>query len=155
MIFARQEMQSQLESVFGVFRWRGAEMRNDEQVLVICAERETRERVIATTRKCGLGAVNCSTLDDAQSLLARRAFRVVFCGDVLQDGSFREVIRAAKSIPVIVLSRLAEWESYFAATQAGAFDHIACPPDPSETERILRCALSESSGIHAGVVMAA
>ena len=130
-------------------------MRNDEQVLVICTELETRGRVIATTRKCGLGAVNCSTLDDARSLLARRAFRVVFCGDVLQDGSFREVIGAAKSIPVIVLSRLAEWEPYFAATQARAFDHIACPRDAHEAKRILRCALRESTGIDARVVMAA
>lgn len=119
-------------------------MLNDEPVLIICAEGESRQRVIATIHKCGLGPVSCSTLDDARSLLARQPFSIVFCSDTLPDGDFRAVIRTARSIPVIVLSRLAEWEPYLVAINAGAFDYVACPPDPVETERILWFALHES-----------
>jgi DNA-binding NtrC family response regulator len=46
--------------------------------------------------------------------------------------------------PVIVLSHLADWDAYMRALSAGAFDYIACPPDPVETERILRLALAQN-----------
>ena len=123
-------------------------MPNKELVLIICAEEQSRKRIIATTHKCGLGPVTCSTLDDARSLLARQHFKSVFCSDTLPDGDFRGIIWAAKSIPVIVLSRLAEWGPCLVALNAGAFDYIACPPEPVETERILRFALHEFSRLH-------
>jgi DNA-binding NtrC family response regulator len=130
-------------------------MPNKELILIICAEGESRERIMATTHKCGLGPVSCSTFDDARSLLARQHFAIVFCSDNLPDGDFRAVIRTARSIPVIVLPRVAEWEPYLVALNAGAFDYIACPPDPVETERILGIALNESSRIRQAAQMAA
>lgn len=120
-------------------------MLDTKLVLIIDAEGESRERIIATTHKCGLGPVCCSTVDEARSLLARQHFKIVFCNDNLPDGDFRAVIRTARSIPVIVLSRLAEWEPYLVAINAGAFDYTACPPDSAEIERILRFATSEPS----------
>lgn len=130
-------------------------MQNEELILIVGAERETREKVIATTHKCGLGAVSCLTLDDARSQLAQKPFSLIFCSDVLPDGGYRELLRAASPIPVIVLSRLAEWEPCIVAIRAGAFDYIACPLDPVETERILSCALRESSRIRRAVQIAA
>ena len=130
-------------------------MLDDTLVLIVCGEGESRERIIATTQKCGLGPVSCATLDEARSLLARQHFNIVFCNDNLPDGDFRAVIRAARSIPVIVLSHLAEWEPYLVALNAGAFDYIACPPEPVETERILRFALYEFSRLHRTVQVAA
>ena len=130
-------------------------MLDDKLVLIIGAEEESRERIIATTHKCGLVPVSCSTLGEARSLLARQYFKIVFCNDNLPDGDFRAVIRTARSSPVIVLSRLAEWEPYLAAINAGAFDYIACPPEPVETERILWFALRESSRIHQAAQIAA
>jgi DNA-binding NtrC family response regulator len=123
-------------------------MINDNNVLIICAEAECREKVIGTIHKCGLTPVSCSTLDDARSLLARQHFNIVFCSDTLAGGDFRAVIRVVRPIPVIVLSCFAEWEPYLVAMNAGAFDYIACPPDPVETERILWFALRDSSRIH-------
>ena len=122
-------------------------MLDTKLVLIIDAEGESRERIIATTHKYGLGPVSCSTVDEARSLLARQHFAIIFSSDTLPDGDFCAVIRTARSIPVIVLSRLAEWEPYLVAINAGAFDYIACPPDPVETERILWFALNESSRI--------
>lgn len=130
-------------------------MLDDKLVLIIGTEEVSRERIIATTYKCGLGSVSCSTLGEARSLFARQYFHIVFCNDNLPDGDFRAVIRTARSSPVIVLSRLAEWEPYLAAINAGAFDYIACPPEPVETERILWFALRESSRVHQAAQMAA
>lgn len=155
MMTVVDERTSSFDLDLGTFHGKGVGMPNKELVLIICAEGESRERVMATTHKCGQDPVSCSTLDDARSLLARQQFAIVFCSDTLLDGDFRAVIRTVRSIPVIVLSRLAEWEPYLLALNAGAFDYIACPPDPVETERILQIALNESSRIRQAAQMAA
>ena len=86
-----------------------------------------------------------SSCGEARRLLEHRRFKVVFCSDCLPDGEYAEVIKAAKPTPVIVLSRLAEWESYLTALQAGAFDYVACPPYQLEVDRVLSTALNEQS----------
>lgn len=130
-------------------------MKNVEPVLIICNEGVSKARITATIQKCGLRQVQCSNVDDARSLLAGQMFSIVFCADILPDGDFRTVIAAAESIPVIVLSRLAEWDAYIVALEAGAFDYIACPPDIAETERILTSALYETLRIRQTQQMAA
>jgi DNA-binding NtrC family response regulator len=81
-------------------------------------------------------------------LIAHQQFRVVLCEDLLPDGDFRAVIgettRNEGKLPVIVVSRRDDWDSYLAAMSAGAFDYVALPPAPGEVERILYTALSES-----------
>lgn len=130
-------------------------MLNVEPVLIICEEGLTRERISATTRRCGVRSVSCSSVAEARTLLAKQTFSVVFCNDQLCDGSFREAIAAAKPAPVVVLSRLAEWEPFLVALGAGAFDYLVCPPNNAENERILWCALKESSKLHKAASVAA
>ena len=130
----------------------GREMLDVLPILVVCAEEEHRERVVETIRMCGLRPASCSSLSEALSLLERQYFSVVFCEDTLPDGDFRTVLRetrkSATDVPLIVLSRLADWDAYLSAFGAGAFDYIACPPDSGETKRILWSALNESSRLH-------
>lgn len=127
-------------------------MLNVLPILIISAEKEQWERIFETVRKCGLRATHCCGLREALSLLARQDFSVVFCDHTLPDGDFRALLGEARKstadVPVIVLSRLADWDAYLSAIGAGAFDYIACPPDSAETERILWAALSESSRLH-------
>ena len=73
--------------------------------------------------------------------LAKQKFSVVLFHDTLPDGDFRDVVATVNPTPVVVLSRFAEWDHYLAALRDGAFDYIACPPDPAETERIVRSAI--------------
>jgi DNA-binding NtrC family response regulator len=89
--------------------------------------------------------------DEARIFMTAQKFRVVFCHDTLPDGDFRGVVSAAKPTPVVVLSRLAEWDHYLAALRAGAFDYIACPPDSAETERIVWSAIARAREFSAGV----
>lgn len=113
--------------------------------LLICPEEESRYAVAGSLRKCGVHPLSCSTYIEARRLMQQHNFSVVLCSDRLADGGYQSVIAAAKPIPVVVLSSLAEWEPYLAALRAGAFDYIACPPDPSEVERILWSAINEGS----------
>jgi DNA-binding NtrC family response regulator len=126
-----------------------AEMLDVLPVLVIDAKGESRTRIVETIQKCGLRPTCCRGLREARPLLARQKFSAVFCNDMLSDGDFRaimnEVRKSGADVPVIVLSRLADWDTYLSALGAGAFDYIATPPDSAEIERILWSALRESS----------
>jgi DNA-binding NtrC family response regulator len=111
---------------------------------VICAEPENHEQIRRVAAKAGVGCVYCRKTDEARSILATGDIDVVFCQDTLPDGDFRAVIAEADAVPVIVLSRFAEWAYYLAALRDGAFDYIACPPNAKETERILQSAIIKS-----------
>ena len=107
-------------------------------VLIVESNDKNRDIAFASTVKHGEIPMSRFSCGEARSLLEERRFKVVFCSDSLSDGEYAEVIRAAKPTPVIVLSRSAEWDSYLAALQAGAFDYIACCPvkvrDPTQGE---------------------
>jgi CheY-like chemotaxis protein len=117
--------------------------------LVVCPDPETRNSLFTLITKCGIPCVCCCDLAIARTLLTSRPFGVVFCSDPVPDGNFRDLItelkRASSTIPVIVLSRSTEWSDWLSALDSGAFDYIACPPDPVETRRILHAAISLSS----------
>jgi len=123
-------------------------MLSIDLALVICKQGEDREKIVAALLKCGLGPICCSNLQEARTLLLEEAFRVVLCSDILSDGDFRAVLREVKKstvhVPVIVLSRAAEWDSYLKALGAGAFDYIVCPPNAGEAKRIIWSALADT-----------
>jgi DNA-binding NtrC family response regulator len=114
-------------------------------VLVLCPEDENRNRIVASVRRCGLDPLFSSNYREARELLGLHNLAAAFCSDTLEDAAYPQIIEAAKPVPVIVLSRFAEWGPYLAALAAGAFDYIACPPDPREVERILSSAIKEHS----------
>lgn len=92
--------------------------------------------------------MRCASLTDARARIEEQAFQFVLCSDDLPDCNLRTAVRvlaaATGGVPVIVLSHLADWDAYMRALGAGAFDYIACPPDPAESERILRLALEQN-----------
>jgi len=123
-------------------------MPNIELALVICNPGGDRAKVVAALLKCGLGAIYCSNVQEARTLLSGRMFRVVLCSEALPDGDFQAILREVKTslqhAPVIVISRVDGWDSYLKALADGAFDYIVCPPNPVETERIIWSALTET-----------
>jgi len=113
-------------------------------VLIISSQPSHRDRIAEVVRRCGLRPVFSPTLADARSILAETHPALIFCGDDLPDSDLRHslaILTAQAQIPVIALSHLGEWDWCVEAISAGAFDYIACPPDPRETERIVRLAL--------------
>ena len=114
-------------------------------VLIICSDPTHRDKAAEIVRNIGLLPVLCPSLSDARALIGRQAFQFVLCADDLPDCNLRTSLKVLSAstghIPVIVLSHLADWDAYMKALGAGAFDYIACPPEPVESERILRLAL--------------
>ena len=117
-------------------------------VLIISSDAVFRNRMADMADKVGLQPVLCPTLDDACTMISRQDYPLVFCGDDLPDADIRTSLNiltaTAKSTPVIVLSRHAEWDAYLSALNAGAFDFIAFPPSVKETERLVSLALKRS-----------
>jgi DNA-binding NtrC family response regulator len=117
-------------------------------VLIICSNSADSNKAAQIVRDMSLQSVVCSSLTEARSLIGRRAFQLVFCDDDLPDCNLRNSLRVLASatggVPVVVLSHLAGWDAYMKALSAGAFDYIACPPEPIETERIVRLAHSKN-----------
>ena len=122
-------------------------------VLIVSSQASRRDAVAAVVRRCRLLPVFSPTLTDAGAILTQTHPAIIFCADDLPDSDLRHSLEAlattAAGVPVIALSHLAEWTSCVDAFSAGAFDYIACPPDPRETERVLRLALDQCRKPHA------
>ncbi len=123
-------------------------MFNSCHVLIVSADPLQCQKTEEITRRLELQSVSCASLTDARARTEEQKFQFVLCGDDLPDCNLRTAVRVLTSstggAPVIVLSHLADWDAYMRALSAGAFDYIACPPDPVETERILRLALAQN-----------
>jgi two-component system response regulator PilR (NtrC family) len=125
---------------------------NSCHALIVSSDPLQREKIEEIARRLGLQSLSCASLTDARARIEEQAFQFVLCSDELPDCNLRTAVRVLTSAtggaPVIVLSHLAEWDAYMRALSAGAFDYIACPPDPMETERILRLALAQNPPPH-------
>jgi DNA-binding NtrC family response regulator len=123
-------------------------MFTDKAVLVVWATPKLREGLAAEIARCGLRPVFCDTLHDARKLLTCCEFDLVLCEDVLPDGAsdalLKETSRLKGALPVVVVSRLGDWDAYLSALGAGAFDYVAWPGTPGELDRIVRSALKET-----------
>jgi len=118
------------------------------RVVIVSSIRERWEKLSEIVSRYGLQPVRCETLAAALALLACTSFTLAICEDVLPDGGFQECIAQARlsrnRTPVVVVSRLDDWDSYLKAMGAGAFDYVALPPHPHELERVLAGALAEA-----------
>jgi DNA-binding NtrC family response regulator len=125
---------------------------NSCQVLIVSPDPLQCEKTEEIASRMGLQSISCASLTDARTRIEEQTFQFVLCSDDLPDCNLRTAVRVLTSstggAPVIVLSHLADWDAYMRALSAGAFDYIACPPDPIETERILRLALAQNPPPH-------
>ena len=123
-------------------------MFDSHQVLIISSNPLQREKTEEIVGRMGLQSISCASLTDARAHIEEQSFQFMLCSDDLPDCNLRTAVSVLTSstggAPVIVLSHLADWDAYMRALGAGAFDYIACPPDPVETERILRLALAQN-----------
>ena len=124
-------------------------MPNPCQVLIVSSDAASCQRPLEIVSRLGMQTVRCGSLTDARACIEQHAFQFILCSDDLPDCNLRTAIRvlatATGGLPIIVLSHLADWDAYLKALGAGAFDYIACPPEPAEVERIFRLALAQSS----------
>jgi DNA-binding NtrC family response regulator len=110
-------------------------MHEPIQILVI-SSLENRRALLDILNQQGWDTICASTVKECQEGFAGRNVTLVFCDQRLADGTYRDVLRIIRSLnkdlPLVVTSRLADWDEYSEVLQHGAFDLIASPCQPSD-----------------------
>lgn len=110
-------------------------MQEPIQILVISSP-ENQRALLDILNQQGWDTICASTLNECREALAGRNVTLVFCDERLSDGTYRDVLRIIRSlnkdVPLVVTSRLADWDEYFEVLQHGAFDLIASPCQPKD-----------------------
>src|ERR1700739_2601670 len=126
-------------------------MNDKPEILVIASDPETRKALSSILQTEGLKSVQASQLSEARALLASQPVGMVFCERHLADGTYLDLLPAAQTksgnVPVVVTSRLADWDEYLEALRHGAVDLIASPCKKSDVTSALAQALSEKSAV--------
>jgi DNA-binding NtrC family response regulator len=116
---------------------------SSRRVLLASSGDEFAQTLARLLSQRGLETLPCFTIPELKSALASQRFDVVFCATHLQDGSFREALKALAPShagpPVVVFSRVGE--EYMEAMRLGAFDFIAPPYRSGEVDRIVSNAI--------------
>ena len=119
------------------------------QVLVIAPQSGARDKLQKILSAAGVHPFCYATWMEALSFLSGQPTSVVFADVELPDCDFpgvhQDVDRIQTGVPVIALTRDANWNSYLAGMGAGAFECLTLPPDTHETQRVLRAALRSNS----------
>ena len=117
------------------------------RALVVSPHLEVRRPLLRTLEALSADVTVCSTREQAEDVLSRQAFEIVFCDDHLPDGSYSDLIHAEHydhRIPrIAVTTRTGEWELYFEAIAKGAFDVIRSPWYTPDVEMTVIRALRE------------
>ena len=122
-------------------------MPNLREILVVSTDDEVRRNLAGIVGLCGLEPVLCVTVADTRAVLGRYPICVVVCEDQLADGNYRDIVEAVEQstadAPVIVISRLGEWDKYLDAIRVGVFDYMGFPSRRGEIEWAIKNALNE------------
>ncbi|HJY87245.1 MAG TPA: response regulator [Candidatus Acidoferrales bacterium] len=118
-----------------------------QEVLIATTDPGTRRGLASILSQWGLEPLCTSTVYEAKTFLARQSVPMVFCQDHLADGSFRDLLGAAKLVKskarVVVTSRTEDMNGYLEAIRLHAFDVIPCPCRPADVHRVVSQALRD------------
>lgn len=99
-------------------------------------ELEARRRIAQVLKQEGWDVTCASCVKDCGETLANRQVRMIFCDYRFPDGTYRDVLHLVRAVepkvPVVVMSRLADWDEYLDVLRQGAFDLIASPSEPTD-----------------------
>jgi DNA-binding NtrC family response regulator len=120
------------------------------RVLLVCPDNADRRLIEGVLRHWGINVASCETLRDAQAALRRRAVRLVFCENGLEDGSYRDLLafldtKRRKPRAVVLTVGVEPEKEHLEALQSGAFDSISKPCSRSDVQWMVIHALQDHS----------
>ena len=127
------------------------------QILVVSPEFTNGDVLKDITNREGWKLFWTPTVRESREVLAKENCDLVFSDRCLSDGTYRDVLDAMRllglCIPMIVTSRLADWDEYLEAVHEGAFDLIASPSQAADLVRAISQARSENRKIGRAVAV--
>lgn len=121
-----------------------------DPVLIVGSEPARRDVLASTISSFGLRPVACGTVSGAKYFLEHQQFTAILY-ELAETGGLRSAIKELASLaahtPIVVVSRIDNWDSYLSGIAAGAFECVDFPPYPGELERVLCLALKDSRNL--------
>jgi len=113
----------------------------EKSALILTGDEQTSENLAPVVTECGFEPVRLGSVGELRTGALDERAALLLCEQFLPDGDFRDALRiltiAAKKIPVIVFSRIADWDSYLQAVKLGAYDCLRYPFRRGELKWIL------------------
>jgi DNA-binding NtrC family response regulator len=107
-----------------------------EEILVASTDLEERRRFAKVLEAEGWDVTCAACVNDCRQTLSNRPVRMILCDFRLPDGTYRDVLQLVRSfepkVPLVVMSRLADWDEYLDVLRHGAFDLIASHCEPTD-----------------------
>jgi two-component system response regulator HydG len=112
------------------------------EILVASMDLEERRRFTHVLREEGWDVTCAARVKDCRETLSNRQVRLILCDFRLPDGTYRDVMHLVRplepKVPVIVMSRLADWDEYLDVLRHGGFDLISSPCEPTDLLAVSR-----------------
>jgi DNA-binding NtrC family response regulator len=111
------------------------------RALILTADECASATLPGIIQQSGLQPIAIGTIRHLRSYRLNSAISLLLCEDRLPDGTFRDALNVLRGMerrtPVIVFSRIAEWENYLEAVRCGAYDCLRYPFRAGELQRII------------------
>jgi DNA-binding NtrC family response regulator len=114
---------------------------DERSALILAGDEHACMNLPAIVFACGFEPLRLDSIGELRTGALDDRAALVLCEEVLPDGDFRDALHivrmAASEIPVIVFSRIADWDSYLRAVRLGAYDCLRYPFRRGELQRIV------------------
>ena len=121
------------------------------RILIVSSDLEHRRALTSILKTEGLSPLQASRLSECRDALAAQNVSLIFCERRLADGTYRDLLPIAhthaRRVPVVVTSRLADWDEYLEALRHGAVDLIASPCKPNDVSSAIAQAHREDADV--------
>ena len=110
-------------------------------VLIVSARTENGRTLMRILSELQINVFTAPTVGQAREVLARHPVDMIFCEEILSDGTYREllefVIAESSSTAFVVTLCTGEWDEYLEAIRLGATDVLRCPLQSIDIELVL------------------
>jgi DNA-binding NtrC family response regulator len=123
-------------------------MNGSPQVLVVSSDLNHRQALTVILQQEGWIPLHASHLTECRDLLTKQNIGLIFCERRIADGTYQDLLAFAQTserrVPIVVTSRLADWDEYLEALRHGAVDLIASPCMPRDVSSAIAQAQREN-----------
>ena len=115
-------------------------------IMVVSPNLEVQQAFAGVLGLWGLAPIVVSSVGEAEEIVNRHPVSLVFYSDEFpeetgMDSFIRRASRPSNKVPVVVVSRLDDWERFVGFLRRGALDYVLYPLSEVEIARVVKNAL--------------
>jgi len=115
-------------------------------IMVVSPNLEVQQAFAGVLALWGLAPIVASSVREAEETVNQHPVSLVFYSeefpeDAGMDGFIRRASRPSNKVPVVVVSRLDDWEHFVGFLRRGAFDYVLYPLSEVDVARVVKNAL--------------